>query len=193
MSLQLLTKNGGSLIKAGQRAALVPPRVTRTAPVAFSRALTSSSRGGRKIDGGAAGVATTSRRETAKHFQAVSTVSFNEPSTFIPQPPRSVHARSFATQERIALKEAEAYTIVRDGTESYLVAGRPLHKGEVLFDHVGGEVLRSPTRHSVQVTETVHLNCSGDLPLINHGCDPNCRMEVFPASGGQASGFSARA
>lgn len=72
-----------------------------------------------------------------------------------------------------------AYRLEQDGSETYLVADRELHRGDVVLDRVGGVVQDSPTRHSVQVADREHLEVSSDLRFTNHSCDPNCRLQIL--------------
>lgn len=73
----------------------------------------------------------------------------------------------------------DVYTVEKDGSEKYLIAGRELYEGDVLFDRIGGVVLKKPTRHTIQVGSEKHLDVSSDLRLAHHSCDPNCRLQIL--------------
>ena len=76
-----------------------------------------------------------------------------------------------------------AHSVVRDGTESYIVAARKLLMGEVVFDRVGGSLSAVRKRHSVQVGENQHLDMDNDMSLTNHSCSPNCQITIFDGGG----------
>eukprot|EP00284_Hemiselmis_tepida_P006482 CAMPEP_0174925826 /NCGR_PEP_ID=MMETSP1355-20121228/8168_1 /TAXON_ID=464990 /ORGANISM="Hemiselmis tepida, Strain CCMP443" /LENGTH=153 /DNA_ID=CAMNT_0016171785 /DNA_START=238 /DNA_END=699 /DNA_ORIENTATION=- len=56
-----------------------------------------------------------------------------------------------------------------------LVASVPISKGEVAISE-RGEILKHPTMHSIQVNDTEHMNCSGQIIYACHNCDANARM-----------------
>lgn len=78
--------------------------------------------------------------------------------------------------------DGEAFSVVQDGTERFLVAQRKLVAGDVLFDCTTGTLSTVRSRHSIQVTEKLHLTVSDDLKLMNHGCTPNCQFELVEGS-----------
>lgn len=65
----------------------------------------------------------------------------------------------------------------RLGRSVYLT--RPVEAGERIL---GGRAWRVPrrTRHSFQVDVETHAEMDGPVPLINHGCEPNCGLLIFP-------------
>lgn len=91
--------------------------------------------------------------------------------------------------------DGEDVSVVEDGTESFLVAQRKLVAGEVLFGCTPGTLSAERSRHSIQVAAGLHLTVSDDLQLINHGCTPNCQMELVEGSSttGKVSPFALQA
>ena len=73
--------------------------------------------------------------------------------------------------------------VARTGEDFRLLASRPIVAGErILF--MEGETSRTPTRHSLQIGEELHLDLVGPHALeevldryrwrfLNHSCDPN--------------------
>lgn len=58
-------------------------------------------------------------------------------------------------------------------------AARVIEPGEVILTGWGPQVPER-TRHSIEVDESVHIDFTGPIPLINHSCDPNCGMWMRP-------------
>ena len=78
--------------------------------------------------------------------------------------------------------DGRAISVVKQGTESFLVAQRNLAAGDVLFNCTPGTLSSVRSRHSIQVAADLHLTVSDDLQLINHGCTPNCQLELVDSS-----------
>lgn len=82
---------------------------------------------------------------------------------------------------------ANMYAVCVEGGQLGIRASRALQRGDVLFDFVKGAVFDRPGRHTIQISDDRHLETQSDLRLLNHSCDPNCRMEIDPSE--QASLF----
>ena len=74
---------------------------------------------------------------------------------------------------------------VKEGTETYLVAKRDLVAGEVLFDCSPGTLSSERSRYSIQVAADQHLTVCDNLDYINHGCTPNCQLELVKSPSGK--------
>jgi len=76
------------------------------------------------------------------------------------------------------MQSAKTHLKADKGGQS-LVASVPISKGELaIFEK--GEILNHPTMHSIQVSETEHMNCSGDIIYTSHHCDANALMVPTP-------------
>lgn len=75
-----------------------------------------------------------------------------------------------------------AVAVVRADSQYRLVANRPTAAGERLFT-IEGETVRTPTRYTVQIGRTTHVDVPGEYDFeavldrfywrfMNHGCDP---------------------
>ena len=98
----------------------------------------------------------------------------------------SVSMISFASRRGFAsaslARHGKAISVVQQGTESFAVAQRNLAVGDVLFNCTPGTLSSVRSRHSIQVAADLHLTVSDDLQLINHGCTPNCQLELVDSS-----------
>ena len=76
--------------------------------------------------------------------------------------------------------------VERAGTWLHVIALRPAKTGASLIA-LAGELVAKPSRHSIQLDETRHIEVTVELPLgemmtrypwrfTNHSCDPNARL-----------------
>lgn len=56
---------------------------------------------------------------------------------------------------------------------------RPVEAGEQILSGWAWRVPRR-TRHSFQVDVDTHVEIDGPIELINHSCEPNCGLLIFP-------------
>jgi hypothetical protein len=57
------------------------------------------------------------------------------------------------------------------------VAGRKIHLGEVVFQECG-EIIKSATMHSIQISETAHVNTRGEGRFMGHSFNPNLKVRI---------------
>lgn len=174
----------------GQRALsrlLVVPRAAAAtasciaAPSRVSRAFSSSSREQRNVASVEAATATTTvaavpvgaRAPPTQHHSLRGRSSSGGPSVV-----GGIGSRRALSSGALLARDGEDVSITENGTESYLVAQRRLVAGDVLFACTTGTLSTARSRHSLQVTADLNLTVSDDLQLINHGCNPNCQLEV---------------
>ena len=69
--------------------------------------------------------------------------------------------------------------VVEVGTYGNIVrAAMPILKGESIY-YLAGEIVPTPTKYTLQLDGDRHvLNDDSDWDLMNHGCDPNVRIDV---------------
>lgn len=168
---------------------LVLPAATTgciTAPSAISRAFISF-REQQNVASGKTATATAPVGARAAHIQHQSlrgcsrggpTVGVSGCATDVPLETGSRRALSSA----LLASDDDNISVVQDGTENFLVAQRKLVAGDVLFGCTPGTQSAVRSRHSIQITPDLHLTVSDGLQLINHGCTPNCQLELVEAS-----------
>jgi len=80
------------------------------------------------------------------------------------------------------------------------LAARTILQGRIIFRE-DGPVLEAPSMHSMQVSETTHINIQGDGRFMAHSFDPNCAALIHDkdslhaesrSSDSQVSFFAAR-
>ncbi|EKX54901.1 hypothetical protein GUITHDRAFT_131886 [Guillardia theta CCMP2712] len=59
----------------------------------------------------------------------------------------------------------------------YLESSIQIPSGTWILREVG-KVTDSPNMHTVQLSESKHLDCSGNIRFTSHSCDPNCRILI---------------
>jgi hypothetical protein len=61
------------------------------------------------------------------------------------------------------------------GVQKALHAGEAIGKGQVIVK-LAGKAIATPSRHSLQVGDNLHVRELGDFQFLNHSCSPNTKI-----------------
>jgi hypothetical protein len=93
--------------------------------------------------------------------------------------------RPVLVQSRRPLLPEPVHLLVGDAAQPGLkgacgvkaVALRPIKTGEVVFQE-SGELMHQPSMHSIQISETTHVNTRGEGRFLGHSFNPTCKIRI---------------